>query len=83
MWAIIQVGINGSNFMSPGEADLLDQAEVESVIYGSKMTLVTEIFTIHSDNHLVRQSMYSLHVPSINVSIKRDVPNPRLMINNY
>lgn len=38
--------MNGSNYMSPEVAASLSPEEVEMAVYGSKMTLVLELFTL-------------------------------------
>lgn len=43
-----EVANNGSNYMPPGSAEKLTPDEVKNAIYGSKMTLVLEEFTIIS-----------------------------------
>jgi hypothetical protein len=42
----MQVANNGSNYLPDGAAELLTPDEVVSAIYGSKMTLVLEEFTL-------------------------------------
>lgn len=42
----MQVANNGSNYLPPGAAEELTPDEVVSAIYGSKMTLVLEEFTL-------------------------------------
>jgi hypothetical protein len=42
----MQVANNGSNYLPEGAAELLTPDEVVSAIYGSKMTLVLEEFTL-------------------------------------
>jgi hypothetical protein len=42
----MQVANNGSNYLPPGAAALLTPDQVVSAIYGSKMTLVLEEFTL-------------------------------------
>ncbi|KAH9209079.1 hypothetical protein DL95DRAFT_344790 [Leptodontidium sp. 2 PMI_412] len=41
-----QVANNGSNYLPPGEAELLTEPEIVSAIWGSKMTFVLEEFTL-------------------------------------
>jgi hypothetical protein len=41
-----EVANNGSNYLPPGAAELLTPEEVVSAIYGSKMTLILEEFTL-------------------------------------
>ena len=44
-----QVANNGSNYLPPGAAELLTPEEVDSAIYGSKMSMVLEelnLFTL-------------------------------------
>jgi hypothetical protein len=45
-WSINEVARNGSNFMSPETAASLSPQGVQQAIYGSKMTLVTEMLTL-------------------------------------
>lgn len=45
-WSINEVALNGSNYMSPEAAAALSPAGVKQAIYGSKMTLVTEMLTL-------------------------------------
>jgi len=45
-WSINEVAINGSNYMSPEAAASLSPQGVQQAIYGSKMTLVTEMLTL-------------------------------------
>ncbi|KAH8815546.1 hypothetical protein F5884DRAFT_181938 [Xylogone sp. PMI_703] len=42
----IQVANNGSNYLPPGVAETLTPPEIRSAIWGSKMTLVLEEFTL-------------------------------------
>jgi hypothetical protein len=42
----MQVANNGSNYLPPGAAELLTPDEVVSAIYGSKMNMVLEEFTL-------------------------------------
>jgi hypothetical protein len=44
--AINEAAANLSNWLPPGVAETLSPEEVQSAIYGSKMTLVTEEFTL-------------------------------------
>jgi hypothetical protein len=44
--SVNEVAKNGSNYMSPEQAAALTPEEVTTAIYGSKMTLVMEIFTL-------------------------------------
>lgn len=44
--SVNEVAKNGSNYMSPEEAAALTPDEVAKVIYGSKMTLALEMFTL-------------------------------------
>ncbi|KAK3367669.1 hypothetical protein B0H63DRAFT_489606 [Podospora didyma] len=46
MFAINEVAKNGSNFISPEAAAALTPKEVDMAIYGSKMVLVLEIFSL-------------------------------------
>jgi hypothetical protein len=45
-WSINEVALNGSNFMSDEDAARLSPQGVQQAIYGSKMTLVTEMLTL-------------------------------------
>lgn len=45
---VIQTAINGSNYLRPGEAELLDEEGVNKAIWGSKMTFALEHFTLTS-----------------------------------
>jgi hypothetical protein len=45
-WSINEVARNGSNYMSPEAAANLSPQGVQQAIYGSKMTLVTEMLTL-------------------------------------
>jgi hypothetical protein len=42
----MQVATNGSNYLPPGAAELLTEPEIVSAIWGSKMTLILEEFTL-------------------------------------
>ena len=44
--SVIEVAKNGSNYMSLETALSLDEAGVAAAVYGSKMTMVLEIFTL-------------------------------------
>lgn len=46
VFCVNEVARNGSNYMPLDVALSLDEAGVEAAIYGSKMTLVLEVFTI-------------------------------------
>lgn len=46
MWSINEVATNGSNYMSAEAAAALDEEGVKRAIWGSKMTLATEVFTL-------------------------------------
>jgi hypothetical protein len=45
-WSINEVALNGSNYMSPETAASLSPQGVQQAIYGSKMTLATEVLTL-------------------------------------
>jgi len=49
MWAINQVAVNGSNYMSPETAAALTPEGVQQAIWGSKMTLALEMFTLATE----------------------------------
>jgi hypothetical protein len=49
MWAINQVAVNGSNYMSPEAAAALSPEGIRQVIWGSKMTLALEMFTLATE----------------------------------
>lgn len=49
IWAINQVAFNGSNYMSPEVAASLTPKEVRQAIWGSKMTLALEVFTLTTE----------------------------------
>jgi hypothetical protein len=55
-----QVANNGSNYLPPGAAELLTPQEVVSAIYGSKMTLVLEEFTL-TTTWLVKACMLPMY----------------------
>jgi hypothetical protein len=44
--SVLEVAKNGSNYMSLETALSLDEAGVAAAVYGSKMTLVLEVFTL-------------------------------------
>ena len=46
MVSVNEVAKNGSNYMTPEAAAALSPEGVEMAIYGSKMTLVLEMFTL-------------------------------------
>jgi hypothetical protein len=49
MYAINQVAVNGSNYMSPETAAALTPEGVQQAIWGSKMTLALEMFTLATE----------------------------------
>jgi len=49
IWAINQVAYNGSNYMAPEVAAALSPEGVQQAIWGSKMTLALEMFTLTTE----------------------------------
>jgi hypothetical protein len=49
MWAINVVAVNGSNYMSDEDAAALTPDGVQRAIWGSKMTLALELFTLATE----------------------------------
>ena len=49
MWAINEVAQNGSNYMSPEVAAALNPDGLRKAIWGSKMTLALEMFTLATE----------------------------------